>query len=52
MKNLILQVIIEDLPNDKEVDFSRKYKTLDPTNRVRSHHQQMNEGNYNSLGKI
>merc|ERR1712223_170361 len=45
------QVIIEDLPNDKDVDFSRKYKTLDPTNRVRSHHQQMTnaEGNYNSL---
>ena len=44
---------MEDLSNATEVDYSRKYKTLDPTHRVRNHHnhvvQQDNPNNFNSL---
>ena len=42
------QVIVEDLSNATEVDYSRKYKTLDPTHRVRSHHVD-HTSNFNSL---
>ena len=48
MYYFFFQVIVEDLTNATEVDFSRKYQTLDPSNRVRSHHHLV-EGNYNSL---
>ena len=40
------QVIVEDIPND--MDFNKKYKTLDPTYKIRSHHMD-SITNYNSL---
>ena len=40
------QVIVEDIPND--MDFNKKYKTLDPTYKIRSHHMD-SIPNYNSL---
>ena len=43
----VFQVIVEDLSNATEVDYSRKYKTLDPTHRVRNHHKQDNPNNFN-----
>lgn len=49
---------MEDLPSNAnaEMDFSRKYKTLDPSNRVRSHHHSammINEANnFNSLDRV
>ncbi len=46
------QVIVEDIPGDSELDFIRKYKTLDPS-RSRSHHHSqvisLEPTNYNSL---
>ena len=48
----VFQVIVEDLSNATEVDYSRKYKTLDPTHRVRNHHKQDNPNNFNRYCSI
>ena len=44
------QVIVEDIPND--LDFSKKYKTLDPTYKVRSHHMEQIPANFNRYSDV
>ena len=47
------QVIVEDIMTGHNavdnMDFGKKYKTLDPTYKVRSHHMEQVAHNYNSL---
>ena len=44
------QVIVEDImTSNADLDFGKKYKTLDPTYKVRSHHMEQVANNYNSL---
>ena len=43
-------MIVEDIPND--LDFSKKYKTLDPTYKVRSHHMEQIPANFNRYSDV